>query len=614
MKKCFCTCGILLCLFVTFFDPFKLRLYLTLPTVINFLMLASTFFVFYKNRKALTEVKLSKADILCGSVLGFCMTLGYGLIRGHGFGVFYSSPVTVLFTLLSLALHICFSLLLLKFFFLKAEEWMDKKRTVPSVKNRFIGYILKKIEENRFLFYFLFFILIWLIPFIISFPGFTMFDTRNQIDMYYHIPNLHTNATVLLDESQYVTQHHSVPHTLFLGLVFDLGMALFKTYEAGIFIYCLIQYIAVAMAMGYMFKWLKKHLDTKYIFLGLVLFGIHPFFPISAFLMTKDVLFCGLFVIYIIKYYELLKEPDSIKKPRFFISFLAVSIGLLLLRNNAFYSMVLISLALLIFVRNRGYIALYTCIFIVFNTVFTSVLLPYFNFTPGSPREMLSIPFQQTAAYVNKFPDDVTAEEKAVISKILDWETVENEYNPELSDPVKDTFNKYSTSEDLKNYIVTWAKMLVKHPGVYVEAFIEQNYGYYYPGVKDPMTYDTYNDYHAKKAMVSDGIPTLKPARPRGLERVYFWIQNTVYHFPFICLLTDTGVYFWLWIFMMLLIIRKFEDKKRYLLYYVPYFAFLVFFLVGPANGTIYIRYIMPFVFAIILTVLPLFEYKNKME
>ena len=338
MKKCLLACGLLLCLFVTFFNPFSLKFYFTLPSLINYTMIAAMSYLFYRSYADISSVKLSKTEKLAGILLGACMTLGYGLTQGDGFDIFYGRAIAVLFTLISLTIYISFSLLLLKYFFFKTEKWMDaEKKPEKKPSNRFLSYIFRHIEENRFSFYFLFFLLAWIIPFMINFPGFTMFDTRNQVDMYYHIPNLHTNATVLLDESQYITQHHSVPHTLFLGLVFDLGMALFKTYEAGIFIYCLIQYICVAAAVAYMFKSIKKHFSTKQLFAGLVLFGVHPFFPISAFLMTKDVLFCGLFIVYLVQYYKLLKDPDRIKKPSFFIGFLAVSIGLLLLRNNALF-------------------------------------------------------------------------------------------------------------------------------------------------------------------------------------------------------------------------------------------------------------------------------------
>ena len=81
--------------FVVFFDPYKIRITFTLPTCINFLMLALFYIGISKYREKLTGTILSKAETFWAIVLGFCMTLGYGLIRGSGFGVFYGSILAV---------------------------------------------------------------------------------------------------------------------------------------------------------------------------------------------------------------------------------------------------------------------------------------------------------------------------------------------------------------------------------------------------------------------------------------------------------------------------------------------------------------------------------------
>ena len=298
---------------------------------------------------------------------------------------------------------------------------------------------------------------------------------------------------------------------------------------------------------------------------------------------------------------------------KFFLIFLVTTIGLILLRNNALYSLIIITAGLFFFVKQKKFIALYAVTILVFNIGYTNILLPACKISPGSVREMLSIPFQQTANYVNKHGDEVTSEEKAAISKILDYEVIETEYDPELSDAVKDTYNKYATSEDLKNYFVVWGKMLFKHPIPYVEAFIHQNYGYYCPGIKDSLSYECMNDFYARRAMrQKDGIdfPATKPGK---IREGYYAFQSIMYSAPYFNLIMDSGAYIWLWIIMMLIIVRK-KISKKYLMYYLPYFAYLIFILVGPANGTIYSRYIMPFVYTLPMMFLPLFEGKAESE
>lgn len=83
---------------------------------------------------------------------------------------------------------------------------------------------------------------------------------------------------------------------------------------------------------------------------------------------------------------------------------------------------------------------------------YNNIFLPLSGVQPGSKREMLSVPFQQTARYINCYPDEVTQEEKNAIDKVLDYEHIADNYNPEASDQVKNTFNENATNEELKNY------------------------------------------------------------------------------------------------------------------------------------------------------------------
>ena len=50
-------------------------------------------------------------------------------------------------------------------------------------------------------------------------------------------------------------------------------------------------------------------------------------------------------------------------------------------------------------------------IFLSLTTCYSKVILPYFKITNGSIREMLSIPFQQTARYVKNHGDEISEED-----------------------------------------------------------------------------------------------------------------------------------------------------------------------------------------------------------
>jgi hypothetical protein len=73
---------------------------------------------------------------------------------------------------------------------------------------------------------------------------------------------------------------------------------------------------------------------------------------------------------------------------------------------------------------------------------------------------MFSVPFQQTAALVYHKEEVIEEEDKLIIGKILDYDGLKENYNPELSDPVKNTYNKYATDEDMKEYFGVWFKYI----------------------------------------------------------------------------------------------------------------------------------------------------------
>ena len=110
-----------------------------------------------------------------------------------------------------------------------------------------------------------------------------------------------------------------------------------------------------------------------------------------------------------------------------------------LLRNNAVYELLTFML-LLLFSRLRGVRKRMACAVCAAMLVYGAAvhgLYPALGFKKGSEREMLSIPFQQTARYVAYAGDDVTGYEREVIGSVLDYDTLAESYSYACSDPVK---------------------------------------------------------------------------------------------------------------------------------------------------------------------------------
>ena len=64
-----------------------------------------------------------------------------------------------------------------------------------------------------------------------------------------------------------------------------------------------------------------------------------------------------------------------------------------------------------------------------------------------------------------------------MIRKVLDYDTIGKNYDPDLSDPVKNTYKQ--KDEYLKDYFNIWFEMLKKHPTAYIQATLNGTYGYW---------------------------------------------------------------------------------------------------------------------------------------
>lgn len=260
-----------------------------------------------------------------------------------------------------------------------------------------------------------------------------------------------------------------------------------------------------------------------------------------------------------------------------------------LFRNNGIH-IIILSFPFLLLLGRKNLMKYLIIFIVVVLSYFTydKVILPHFKITPGSVREMLSIPFQQTARYVIKNDDKIPEKDKKAIDKILDYDTLKKRYDPEKADDVKNKFNKDATDRDLKNYFIVWFKELKDDPKTYVEATLNNTYGYFYPVktnwyiyVNENKTINNYGfDYHfndlnvLRSALIAFGL-------------VFPYI-------PFLGLIVNIGFNTWILLFMMAYLIYR--KKYKEIIYLIPSIIVLLVCFASPVNT--YFRYALPNVFA----------------
>lgn len=458
-----------------------------------------------------------------------------------------------------------------------------------KTENKLINFIFVK---HPFFSTFIILLICWL-PYIISFyPGILSPDPSNQIKQFFGLDLQYKEYVIMLDENVSITNHHPVIHTILLGSCVWLGK-LFGSDNFGIFLYSIIQITLLISLFSYTISYMKK-LNTPMWFrvMTFLIYAFVPVFPFYAMSLVKDVIFSIFVIFYIIQLFDLIKNSNkeiySIKK---ILMLIILMVLITLFRNNGIY-LILMSFPFLLIIdkKNRMKILLTLICPIIIYYSFVNVLLPSLKVTPGSIREVLSIPFQQTARYVKEYEKDITNEEKEIIDRVLVYDDLATRYKPEISDPVKNKFNKYSTKEDLSKYFKVWFNGLIKHPNVYIEATINNTYGYFYPDDKNWYIYYKYDKRLKETGQFNYSYNGLKTFR--NLLSGY---ANIFPYIPIFGSIVSIG--FCTWICMLIFgFILKLKQYK-YLIYLTPVISLILVCIASPVNT--YFRYTLGYVFAI---------------
>ena len=297
-----------------------------------------------------------------------------------------------------------------------------------------------------------------------------------------------------------------IAFTVLMGSIVNVGTRISGNF--GLFLYAFFQTVVLSAIIAYMFC-LFKRLKTP-IWWRVFSFFMCAFCPYYAHFVTKiikDNIFAYFYLLLIIELVYLFVEKAGYFKFSHIILLGISIIGVTLLRNNITYAMYLAIVVTTIVlltrtaknrsIKNEKPILLFLCCLIVpcfISGMIKQVLMHEYNVIPGSIREVLSVPIQQTARYVKEYPNEITPEERASIDKVLVFDTLAEKYNPTISDPVKNGFKTRSFTHEVKQYLITWLKMFFKHPLVYLKATLNQNYFLFYPFTPNPSVFPTYTN------------------------------------------------------------------------------------------------------------------------
>lgn len=457
-------------------------------------------------------------------------------------------------------------------------------------------------------------IVFWIPYMVILAPGAMAADTRDQFGQFTGIVELcWSPGTVVREPSDILlTNHHPVFHTVLLGVFLKIG-ELLGSYAIGTELFAVIQCIFLAGSLAYCTLKLREFgMSKKMVGLTYAFFALFPLFPLWGMSLFKDTPFTIALLVMTILLYDAFRNPHGFTKFKYFALSVFVML-LMLVRNNGFYLvLLLVPFVIIHFRKDKKFLLKIGCVLIIPLIIFKFGYQGFFfdamGINQGSPREMLSVPFQQTARYIAEYGDEITPEEEESILTVLGGneytlEEIGERYVPDRSDNVKDTFNKNATTDDLIDYFKTWASQLTKHPDVYIEAFLNLNFSWF--------TFFSNWDYLYVNGVNDKLIPQYLEGleNPQSTQEAKALLSQSLYtvaRLPLISALFEFSSYTWAYVVLFLAALRR--KKHKELLACLPIFANYVICFVGPLA---YMRYVIP-----MLTCLPFAAFiifsKNK--
>lgn len=515
---------------------------------------------------------------LAGGVFGVMHTLGYSYDTINSYGLILKNTKTLLCgALCMLALGLvafCVCLLLVRLLDHLRRVCARSGEADPSARR--LLFILSAAM-----------IFLGSVPYLLLYaPGLNIFDTHDQLLQFFGYPSYIGDGSALSD-------HHPIFLTAVYAAFMKLGLLLGDT-NIGQMIYSLVSMAAISCAWAYALCALYDMGLSRRAALVIAGFvALYPVLALYAFNMCKDVSaapFVLLFAAQMIRLHR--TDGGAAKDRRFLASLFAVSFALMLTRKPSVYALAFAAVFLII--RFRGVRVRLAAALLgaaaLFHVGYTGLLLPALGVIPGETREMLSIPFQMTARYLVTYPDDVTQEELDAVSRVLDADYAKANYDPRLSDPVKDTSNPDMTAGDLTAYGKAWLSMGLRHPGVYLDAWLNMIYGYFYPSQSNTIVCLTLNSPD------QGGMTLTQDERLSGLRlELHDFIYYTLRRLP------GAGALFFVntvtWAFLLLLVYAVLRGGVRAAAPWMFFVGTLGICMLSPKSGEI--RYLMPILYAL---------------
>lgn len=397
------------------------------------------------------------------------------------------------------------------------------------------------------------FLLAWLPYYLTYFPGIISNDALSSIRQ-----GIGTEV---------LNNHHPVLFTLLIKLVLNIGR-LVTTLNGAMGIFCMLHMLLFALLLSYFCIWLvRRNANSHLFYVSVLYFALNPVIALYSVYITKDVLFSGCLLFFVLCLDEIVGSKGEKLKTGSFLYKLGIS-GLLVifLRNNGIFIVVGTLFCFLIVYKKmwKRFAVLLLCTLFV-NGVIKGPVFSVLRIPESSFAESMSIPLQQVAQTICD-DGEMSKETEDYLSRLLSLETVKEVYSPGYTDPYKfhEDFDDAYLNQTKGEFLKVWAELLPKNLDSYVKAYLMQTSGYWHIGQTESLS--TYGVL--KNEIGIEQVNVVEKLTGISLEPVIEKVILVCRKAPLLCFFTNmAGMMFFVLLFCM---VQAYRGRRETILPVIP--------------------------------------------
>lgn len=433
-----------------------------------------------------------------------------------------------------------------------------------------------------------------LVSLLAVYPGFFVYDAAEELAMV---------------QSRSFTAHHPLLHVLLLGGTILAAHKVTGSYNAGMFLWSVLQMAVINAVFVFVLRELKKRSCRKgFRIFSLLWYALCPVITMFVLCSCKDGLFSAALLMMTVLLRRILtgETGETKREKKFtFTGFVLSGTLMMLLRNNGVYAYAVFLAVLFagkgILRRQRGEcrnlppkrekaeeketgetgarlwrkaaertsgrrILGQAVLFLLPLFLYagsSQLLVRATGAATGESQEILTVPIMQLARVWNASPEDFTEEEMQTMEAFMEpsdgWEA----YNPVLSDQVKLHFNNEYYRDNKSDFWKLWLAKGREHPAAYLNAWLMTSYGFWTPGAvidcyKGNTVYTfTYGD--SSYFGYETELPGVRTSKIPVLDAWYRFLSLDVraQKLPLPGILLSCGVMAWIFFFALTDLFRK---------------------------------------------------------